>query len=107
LLVLWSWAKTRESRPTLKALGEQLALDSGTLTPLLKRLVARGLVTRMRSTEDERELLLGLTPEGVKLKKRAVCVPRSLLKSSPVPLAELVSLRERLKALRAALDAAQ
>jgi DNA-binding MarR family transcriptional regulator len=104
LLVLWSWAKTREPRPTVKALGERLALDSGTLTPLLKRLMARGLITRTRSTEDERELLLGLTPEGLALKKRAACVPRTLLEMSPVPLADIIKLREQLKALRKALD---
>src|SRR5215831_13926605 len=55
MLVLFRWARDREQRPTVKALGERLMLDSGTLTPLLKRLEARGLVTRTRSSGDERE----------------------------------------------------
>src|ERR1700753_3333429 len=50
LVLLWCWAREREPRPTVKALGQRLALDSGTLTPLLKRLETRGLVTRTRST---------------------------------------------------------
>src|SRR5262245_64794007 len=62
LLVLWEWARVREPRPTVKALGERLALDSGTLTPLLKRLEARGLLNRTRSTVDERELFVHVTP---------------------------------------------
>jgi DNA-binding MarR family transcriptional regulator len=104
LLVLWTWHRTNEPRPTVKALGERLALDSGTLTPMLKRLVTRGLVTRTRSTEDERELFVRLTPEGVALKKRATCVPRTLLERSPLPLDEFVKLREQLKRLRAAMS---
>jgi DNA-binding MarR family transcriptional regulator len=104
LLVLWSWDVHDEPRPTVKALGERLALDSGTLTPLLKRLAAHGLITRARSTEDERELVIRLTLEGRALKKRARCVPRSLLKQSPISLAELVKLRDQLRNLRAALQ---
>jgi DNA-binding MarR family transcriptional regulator len=103
LLVLWEWHRKRESRPTVKALGERLALDSGTLTPLLKRLVERGLITRTRSKDDERELFVRLTPEGVALKKRASCVPRALLERSPIPLGDIVKLRDQLKRLRAAL----
>jgi MarR family transcriptional regulator, organic hydroperoxide resistance regulator len=103
LLVLWAWARDREPRPTLKALGERLALDSGTLTPLLKRMQALGLVTRTRSSEDEREIFLHLTPEGLALKKRARRVPAALLAQSPLPIGELIKLRDQLKRLRAAL----
>jgi DNA-binding MarR family transcriptional regulator len=103
LLVLWGWARDREARPTVKALGGRLALDSGTLTPLLKRLETRGLITRTRSRADERELFVHLTPAGVALKKRARRVPASLMQQSPLPLAELVKLREQLKRLRSAL----
>jgi len=103
LLVLWAWARDREPRPTVKALGARLELDSGTLTPLLKRLENRGLVTRTRSTEDERELFVQLTPAGLALKKRARCVPTSLLEHSPLPLSDIVRLREQLKRLRLAL----
>jgi DNA-binding MarR family transcriptional regulator len=50
MLVLWAWARDQEPKPTVKALGERLLLDSGTLTPLLKRLESRRLITRTRST---------------------------------------------------------
>ncbi|HET6331843.1 MAG TPA: MarR family transcriptional regulator [Polyangiales bacterium] len=103
LLVLWGWARDREKRPTIKALGERLDLDSGTLTPLLKRLQGRGLITRTRSSDDERELFVHLTPAGVALKKRARRVPAQLLEHSPIPLSKIVELREQLKQLRAAL----
>jgi MarR family transcriptional regulator, organic hydroperoxide resistance regulator len=106
LLVLWAWARERESRPTVKSLGERLQLDSGTLTPLLKRLESRGLVTRTRSSADERELFVRLTPAGLALKKRARRVPVSLLQNAVVPLGEIIQLREQLKKLRAALGEA-
>jgi DNA-binding MarR family transcriptional regulator len=103
LLVLWAWARDREPRPTVKALGSRLELDSGTLTPLLKRLESRGLITRTRSTQDERELFVHLTPAGLALKKRARGVPVALLHQSPLPVGELVKLRDQLKRLRGAL----
>lgn len=105
MLVLWQWARDREDRPTVKALGNRLLLDSGTLTPLLKRLEARGLVTRTRSTEDTRELFVHLTRAGRDLKKRAVRVPLSLLRGSTMSLNELGQLLDHLKRLRAALQA--
>ncbi|HKU39879.1 MAG TPA: MarR family transcriptional regulator [Polyangiales bacterium] len=103
MLVLWSWARDRERRPTIKALGERLDLDSGTLTPLLKRLQTRGLITRTRSHDDEREIFVHLTPAGLALKKRARRVPAYLLSHSPLPVRKIVELREQLKQLRAAL----
>jgi DNA-binding MarR family transcriptional regulator len=106
LLVLWAWAREREARPTVKALGERLQLDSGTLTPLLKRLESRGLITRQRSSGDEREVFVSLTPSGLALKKRARRVPVTLLQQSVVPIGEIFKLREQLKKLRAALSAA-
>jgi DNA-binding MarR family transcriptional regulator len=104
LLVLWAWASRNESRPTVKALGERLALDSGTLTPLLKRMSARGLVTRTRSSDDQREVFIRLTSEGLALKKRASCVPRTLLSRSPLRLNDIIKLRTQLKKLRSVLD---
>src|SRR4051812_7935251 len=103
LLVLWAWAREREPRPTVKALGERLELDSGTLTPLLKRLENRGLVTRTRSSEDAREVFVHLTPAGSALKRRAHRVPAALLRDSPLQIREIVALREQLKRLRSAL----
>lgn len=70
MLVLWE-----QERMTAKELGEQLYLDSGTLTPVLKRLESEELITRMRSEEDERHLVVTLTKKGVLLKQKAVNVP--------------------------------
>lgn len=106
MLVLWAWARDQEPKPTVKALGERLLLDSGTLTPLLKRLESRRLITRTRSTSDEREVFVHLTRAGQALKKRAARVPMTLLEQSPVPLSELVELRNGLRRFRAALTAA-
>lgn len=105
LLVLWSWAAHREPHPTVNSLGARLSLDSGTLTPLLKRLESRGLVVRTRSTDDEREVLVTLTTAGVALKKKAMQIPMSLLQESPVPLQQLIELREQVKQLRGILQA--
>ena len=71
MLVLWE----RDGVP-LKDIGERLFLDSGTLTPLLKRLEAAQLVKRTRSTEDERQVLIALTPQGQALKEKARAVPQ-------------------------------
>lgn len=60
---------------TVKALGERLSLDSGTLTPLLKRLEVAGLIRRERSREDERQVLLHLTEAGEALREKGGCVP--------------------------------
>jgi DNA-binding MarR family transcriptional regulator len=103
LLVLWAWARDQEPRPTVKALGARLALDSGTLTPLLKRLEARGLVTRTRSTTDERELFVHVTQAGMELKRRAQQVPVTLLRKSPLHIEEVLHLRDQLKKIRLAL----
>ena len=60
---------------TVKELGNALFLDSGTLTPLLKKMEAKGLIHRQRSAEDERSLIVSLTREGEALKEQAVAVP--------------------------------
>ena len=60
---------------TVKALGEKLFLDSGTITPLVKRLEARGLLRRQRDDEDERQVRISLTPEGRALRAKALAVP--------------------------------
>lgn len=70
MMVFWERKKC-----SVKELGEKLYLDSGTLTPVLKSLEAKGLVHRYRSTEDERVLLVEITEEGEKLRERAVEVP--------------------------------
>lgn len=72
LVMLVLWEKNCE---TVKGLGEALRLDSGTLTPLLKRLEAAGYITRSRAVADERNLIVALTYDGIKLKDRALSVP--------------------------------
>jgi DNA-binding MarR family transcriptional regulator len=94
LLVLWDQDGERVS-----GIGEQLQLDSATLTPLLKRLEARGLVERRRSTADERVVEVFLTAEGKRLKRRAGDVSRCIFEKSGLALAELAQLRTRLQAL--------
>lgn len=103
LLVLWEWDRDPPARPTVTAMGERLDLDSGTLTPLLRRLEQKDLLTRERASGDERELFLKVTRTGRALKKRALKIPLVLLDASPVPANELLELRDRLNALRAGL----
>ena len=70
MLVLWE-----KDKVTVKELGEALYLDSGTLTPVIKKLAEKGLVTRARSAEDERNLVVTLTDAGLALRDRAACIP--------------------------------
>ncbi len=79
LLVLWEKKCT-----SVKDLGEVLLLDSGTLTPVLKRLEKQGLIGRNRSREDERLLIVSLTEQGETLKEKASSIPGKI--SSCVPL---------------------
>ncbi|MCP3474448.1 MarR family transcriptional regulator [Bradyrhizobium sp. CCGUVB1N3] len=100
MLVLWE----RDGVP-LKDIGERLFLDSGTLTPLLKRLEAAQLVRRTRSTEDERQVLIALTPQGQALKDKARSVPQSILAASDCTVPELVAMKNEIVALRDRLNA--
>jgi DNA-binding MarR family transcriptional regulator len=101
MLALWE----RDGVP-VKDIGERLILDSGTLTPLLKRLEAAGLVKRTRSTEDERQVLIALTPQGQALKEKARAVPQGVLAASACSLGELSAMKKDLVALRDRLNGA-
>jgi DNA-binding MarR family transcriptional regulator len=101
MLVLWE----RDNIP-LKDIGERLFLDSGTLTPLLKRLEATGLIKRTRSTADERQVLIELTREGHALREKAKAVPQSILAASACSVGELVAMKNEIVALRDRLNAA-
>ena len=101
MLVLWE----RDDVP-VKEIGERLFLDSGTLTPLLKRLEAADLIKRTRSTEDERQVLIALTPKGRSLQEKARTVPQSILAASACSVSELSALKNDLVALRDRLNAA-
>jgi DNA-binding MarR family transcriptional regulator len=95
MLALWE-----TDGPTVSQLGERLSLDSGTLTPLLKRLETNGLVARLRDVADERRVHITLTPAGLKLKTKAVDVPACLLAASQCSLDELAGLTQQLQTLR-------
>ncbi|MCX7080452.1 MAG: MarR family transcriptional regulator [Pseudomonas sp.] len=97
MLVLWEWQDSPPEQPTVKALGERLALDSGTLTPLLKRLEQMALVQRQRSARDEREVHLSLSGAGSVLREQVVPLKARLLCDSGVDL-------DRLSELRSGLD---
>jgi MarR family transcriptional regulator, organic hydroperoxide resistance regulator len=101
MLALWE----RDDVP-LKDIGERLFLDSGTLTPLLKRLEAADLIKRTRSTEDERHVLIVLTPHGHALREKAKAVPQSILAASACSVGELVAMKDEIVALRDRLNAA-
>ena len=98
MLVLW-----QGDGLTVSQVGERLALDSGTLTPLLKRLESSGLVQRLRDTADERRVLLQVTHSGRALRARAVRVPQTMAAATGCELVELATLTARLQALRTRL----
>lgn len=100
MLVLWEGDGLMVSE-----LGQRLSLDSGTLTPLLKRLEANGLLTRVRDAADERRVRVHLTAAGRRLKARALDVPECLLAASDCTVAELTELTREVRALRARLVA--
>lgn len=87
-LVLWE-----EDRQTVNQIGEKLLLDSGTLTPLLKRLEQKKLLTRTRRKTDERVVEIQLTESGRALREQAAEIPQKLLNDLDISLEELVTLR--------------
>ena len=98
MLVLW------ENGPLpVKTIGARLHLDSGTLSPLLKRLEAAGQVRRERSREDERSVTVHLTEAGAALRERALPVPRTILAATGLSIEEIVALQEVLGRLTASL----
>ena len=95
LLVLWE-----RDGLSVSALGERLLLDSGTLTPLLKRLEASGLVSRLRAVEDERRVHITLTPAGRTLKAQAAKIPGCIMNATQCTIPELLALTQQMQALR-------
>ena len=73
MMVMWE-----EKSINVKNLGKRLFLDSGTLTPVLKKLESKGYISRKRSKDDERNLIITITPEGEKLREKALSVPASM-----------------------------
>jgi DNA-binding MarR family transcriptional regulator len=94
LLVLW-----QEDGLSVSEIGRRLYLDSGTLTPLLKRLEQAGLVRRMRGTRDERMIQAFLTAGGRRLERRAREIPQALLCKLAMPVGELLQVRDGVRRL--------
>ncbi|ELS53882.1 MarR family winged helix-turn-helix transcriptional regulator [Streptomyces viridochromogenes] len=101
LLVLWERGET-----TVKELAAALRLDYGTVSPLLKRLEATGLVRRERSARDERSVLVAPTERALELRERAACVPGALLAATQLGEPEVARLREELWRLADRAEAA-
>ncbi|MFI1170875.1 MarR family winged helix-turn-helix transcriptional regulator [Streptomyces melanogenes] len=101
MLVLWE-----HGPQPIKVIGERLRLDSGTLSPLLKRLETAGLVTRERSAEDERSVVVRLTEEGSDLRERALPVPLKILSATGLSVPEVLALQQLLGRITNALDQA-
>lgn len=95
MMVLWE-----SDQRTVSDIGEQLFLDSATLTPLLKRLEAAGFLQRVRSTEDERQVIICLTETGRQLRLKAAGIMADMLCALGCSLQEVGELRERLNTLR-------
>ena len=95
MLVLWE-----EDGLTVSEIGERLFLDSGTLTPLLKRLEATGLLTRLRDTEDERRVRIKLTAAGNSLRVKATEIPSCISDMTGYSLSELLFLSQNIKSFR-------
>jgi DNA-binding MarR family transcriptional regulator len=100
MICLWE-----EDAQTIGAIGHRLFLETNTLTPLLKRLEAAGLIRRERDRQDERQVRVTLTSEGQALREKAVCVPQKIGTASGLDMTQATSLREWLEWLRESLDA--
>lgn len=100
MLALWE-----EDGLSVSELGERLRLDSGTLTPLLKRLEAAGLLTRLRATHDERRVHVSLTAAGRKLRAAAEKIPGCVVQAAQCPVQDLMQLTRQIQSLRDRLAA--
>lgn len=92
MLVLWE-----KDGLTVRELGQRLQLDSGTLTPLLKRMQTAGLVDRRRRVEDEREVEIRLTDAGLALREQASEIPACMAQRLHLSLGQMQKLRDELK----------
>lgn len=95
MLVLWE-----RDGLTVSEIGDRLFLDSGTLTPLLKRLEAAGYLNRLRDVNDERRVLIQLSAAGRRLKAKALPIPACMLEAAQCSLSELQQITQEVRALR-------
>lgn len=102
MLVLWQHNNTQHAI-SVKELGEKLDLDSGTLSPLLKRLEKQALINRIRNSEDERRVELNLTKTGILLEAQAQTIPAQMFAVTGMSLDELHSLTKQLDCLLATM----
>lgn len=99
MFVLW-----RAEQVSVKVLCDELGLDSGTLSPLIKRLIDKGLVTKSRDPADERGVLVSATQQGREIEAKAQCMPEVLAKASKLDYPRYKSLMAQLKELNNALQ---
>lgn len=92
LLVLWEHESI-----SVKYLGKILDLDTGTLTPLLKRMETMGLIVRERNPKDERSVMIGLTEKGRKMEEKATSIPRSFMDNTGLTVEQITRLDKTLK----------
>lgn len=95
MLVLWE-----NDGLMVSEIGQRLSLDSGTLTPLLKRLEALGLISRIRDVDDERRVHITLTAAGRKLRAKAAKIPGCILSAAQCSLSEVIQLTRQVRELR-------
>jgi DNA-binding MarR family transcriptional regulator len=106
LLALWDHAKAKQDPLSVKQIAALLQMDSATISPMLKRLEALGLISRSRSTADERTTHVALTREGAALRRRALKIPPAVVAKLGVDLAELENLHKVLTKINAVAVAA-
>lgn len=99
MMVLWE-----SNKISVKELGKKLYLDSGTLTPVLKKMESKGLISRKRSTKDERVMIIIITNEGLKLKEKALEIPGNVFCETNLERDEAISLKTSLNNLLTKLD---
>ncbi|MEK1893764.1 MAG: MarR family transcriptional regulator [Rhizobium sp.] len=103
LVMLALWEKSEQP---VKAIGEQLDLDSGTLSPLLKRLEQNGLIKRTRDSRDERQVIVSLTEKGRVMRSEVDRIMAAIGQAAGCTLEEMATIREMLKGLRSNLMSA-
>ncbi|ENX61179.1 MULTISPECIES: MarR family winged helix-turn-helix transcriptional regulator [Acinetobacter] len=99
MLVLWE-----KDQLSVSEIGERLFLESSTLTPLLKKLEAADLITRQRSSKDERQVIITLTPQGQALQLQAIDIPNQLAQAASCSPTALLALKDQLSELRTHLN---
>lgn len=99
MLVLWE-----ENELSVGKLGERLYLNTNTLTPMLKKMQGKGLLTKQRSTDDERTVFISLTTKGRQMKNDASCIPVDVVNNISMPVDELTSIREQMWNLLKSFD---